>query len=141
MMLITTFRQQHEQIEQVAADISRELDTLHLKLTTGTIRKKIHDLLTCLKIHISLETDSLYVALLHHQNRQIADEAGHLMQESKLMSEKIDQYSACWLSPGHIEHRPDVFIAETQSLLAVLQDHFIREDKDLFSQIERESVH
>ena len=141
MNLISTFRHQHDQIEEVALDISSDLDTVQLATDASDIRRKLRDLLTRLKIHNSLETDSLHVSLLHHQNRLIASEANRLMGEAAHITAEIEQYRRYWLKTGAIESRPGDFVEETQLLLTVLHDRFSRENSDLFNRVEREITH
>jgi hypothetical protein len=141
MNLISTFRQQHDQIEQVASDISRHLDTERLATDASYIRQKLRNLLIRLKIHNSLEADSLHVNLQHHENRLIATEASRLMGEAASMTEELEQYRRYWLKTGVIEDRPDVFIEETKALLTALHDRFNRENSDLFNRVEREIMH
>jgi hypothetical protein len=141
MNLISTFRQQHDQIEQVASEISQDLDSTRLTLDASDIRRKLRNLLTRLKIHNSLEADSLHVNLLHHNNRLIASEASRLMEEAANMTEELEQYRRFWLKTGAIENRPNDFIEETQALLNVLHDRFNRENNDLFNRVEREVTH
>ena len=141
MNLISTFRHQHDQIKKVASDISRDLDTGHLAIDASEIRLKLRNLLTRLKIHNSLETDSLHVNLLHHHDRLIASEANRLIGETVSMTEEIEQYRRYWLRTGAIESRPGDFIEETKTLLTVLYDRFSRENSYLFNRVEQEMVH
>lgn len=141
MNLISTFRQQHDQIAQVASDLSQYLDSGRLAIDASEVRKKLHNLLIRLKMHNSLETDALHSSLLQHQNRQIAGEASRLMGEAAIMTEEFEQYRRYWLKSGNIESRPNDFIEETQMLLTVLLDRFNREDVYLFNRVEREVMH
>ena len=141
MNLISTFRQQHDQIEQVAAEISRQLDARCFATDATAIRKKLRNFLMRLKIHNTLEEDALHIGLLHHQNHLIASEASRLMGEATIMTKEVEQYRRYWLKPGAIEKRPVDFIAETQMLLTVLHDRFSRENKCLFEQVESELTH
>ena len=141
MNLIDTFRQQHDQIEQVASEISNQLNTRSLATGASEVRKKLRHFLTRLKIHNSLEEASLHSSLLHHQDVQVAAEASRLMGEAATLTEEVDQYRRYWLKSGVIESRPVDFIDETQSLLSVIHNRLNREDKDLLTKVEGELVH
>jgi hypothetical protein len=141
MNLISTFRQQHDQITQVASDLSQHLDSGSLATDASEVRKKLHNLLTRLKMHNSLEADALHTNLLYHKNRQIAGEASRLMGEVAIMTEEFEQYRQYWTKSGNIECRSSDFIEETQMLLTVLLDRFNREDVYLFNRVEREVTH
>lgn len=141
MNLISTFRQQHDQIEKVASEIARDLNSGSLKTDASEIRRKLRNLLTRLKIHNTLEEDALHSGLLHHHNRQIADEASRLIDEAAVMTTELDQYRRYWLRQGVIESRPADFIAETEMLLTVVHDRFSRENRDLFEPIEGDLTH
>ena len=141
MNLISTFRLQHDQIEQVASEISQQLDSTRLATDATEVRKKLRNLLMRLRIHNTLEEDALHSSLLHHQNKLVADEASRLMGEATIMTEEVEQYRRYWLKMGVIESRPSDFIAETQMLLTVIHDRFVRENRDLFVRVEGEMMH
>ena len=138
MNLITTFRQQHEKIEQVAAEISTQLDSGTLATDAADVRKQLRHFLTRLKIHTTLEEDALHSSLLHHEDHLIAAEASRLMGEAAVMTEEVEQYRRYWLKSGAIENRPDDFIDETQALLTAIHDRIKHENKALFARFEDE---
>jgi hypothetical protein len=140
MNLISTFRQQHDQIEQVASEISEQLETNNIATNASEIRKKIRHFLTRLQIHTSLEEDALYSDLLHHQEHMIASEASRLMGETAVMTEEVETYRRHWLKSGVIESQPKEFIVQTQSLLTAINDRFNRENEELFNKVE-ETTH
>ncbi len=141
MNLISTFRQQHEQITQVASDLSQHLDSRKLAIDASEMRQKLHNLLFRLKMHNTLEADALHSSLLQHKNRLIAAEANRLMGEVAIMTEEFEQYRRYWSKSGNIESRPSDFIDETQMLLTVLLDRFNHEDIHLFNRVEQERMH
>ena len=141
MNLISTFRQQHDHIEQVASEISQQLNSSRLATDAAEIRKKLRNFLMHLRIHNTLEEDALHSSLLNHQNKLVADEASRLMGEAAIMGREVEEYRRYWLKMGSIEKRPNDFIEETQMLLTVIHDRFDRENRDLFVQVEGELTH
>ena len=141
MNLISTFRQQHDQIEKIAADISKQLDSDTLATNASDVRRKLRHFLTRLKIHTSLEEDALHSTLLHHQDHMIAAEASRLMGEAAVMTKEVEQYRRYWLKSGVIESRPADFITETQALLTAIHDRIRHENKHLFPRVEGEVTH
>lgn len=141
MDLISTFRQQHDQIVQVASEISNQLDTDSLATSASEIRKTLRHFLTRLKIHNSLEESALLSSLIHHRDHMIASEASRLMGEAAALTEEVEQYRRYWLKSGVIESRPVDFIDETQSLLNVIHNRLNREDRDLWTKVEGDVVH
>ena len=141
MDLIKTFRLQHDQIEQVASEISNQLDTDNLAISASEVRKTLRHFLTRLKIHNSLEESALHSSLLHHRDHMIAAEASRLMGEAATLTEEVEQYRRFWLKTGVIESRPIDFIDETQTLLDVIHNRLSREDRDLLAKVEGDIVH
>ncbi len=141
MNLISTFRQQHDQIRQFASDISVDLNNMQLAADATSVRQKLFNLLIRLKIHNSLENDALHVSLRQHENLQIAGEASRLIGEAADISAEIEMYQTFWLQRDAIEQRPDDFIVQTLSLLTFLLDRFSREDNNLYRKVELEVVH
>ena len=141
MNLISTFRQQHDQIEQVATEIANQLDSVKLATNASDIRKKLRHFLTRLKIHTTLEEDALHSSLLHHEDHLVAAEASRLMGEAAVMTEEVEQYRRYWLKSGVIESRPVDFIEETQALLTAIHDRIMHENKNLFARFEKEFTH
>jgi len=138
MNLIKTFRQQHHQIESIAAEICARLSEDELAHAEADIRGLISGLLTKIKIHRSLEDDTVHAQLLQHHDRKVASVASIRAVECEQLFERIHRHRQRWAQVDSVGNQAAVYVRETRRLLQELIQllHCENEEFDLFESSE-----
>jgi len=117
MNLISTFRHQHQQLEAIASEICDRLSEEELEHSEADIRGLISGLLTKIKIHRSLEEDTVHAQLLQHRNRKVASVASHRATISEQVYEKIHRHRQRWSQVDKVGPLASTYVSETRRLL------------------------
>jgi len=85
-----------------------------------------------LKAHLALEDSTLYPKLIAHADPEIAATARRYQQEMGGLQTALSNYIERWPIAASIQHEPDLFISQTQQVVAALLARVEREDGELY---------
>jgi len=122
MNLISTFRHQHQQLEAIAAEICERLSEEELEHAEADIRGLISGLLTKIKIHRSLEEDTVHAQLMQHHDRKVASVASLRATVSDQLFERIHRHRQRWSQVDRVGNLASVYVFETRRLLQEVID-------------------
>lgn len=122
MNLISAFRHQHTQLEAIAEEICERLSEDELQHAEADIRGLISGLLTKIKIHRSLEEDTVHALLLQHHDRKVASVASLRATVSEQLFERIRRHRQRWSQVDQVGSQATIYVTETKRLLQEVID-------------------
>ncbi len=125
-----TFRRQHDDLLQIAGQIASKLGASALSSDAGDVSMLLSKLMGKLKIHLSMEDDSLYPRLIEHDDPKISSLAKSYKHEMVGVSQAVMSYAEKWHSPNDIQADAASFVSETQGLFKALQARIDKENSE-----------
>lgn len=132
MALTDRFRTQHDDLLAIAGQIAPRLDAAELSKSATAVRDLLSQLMGALKMHLTMEDNSLYPRLLQHQDPEVRKLAKQFMTEMGGIAEVVQAYSAKWSTERKIQEDPETFITETEGLFEALAGRIDRENNQLY---------
>ena len=137
MVSIEMLRKQH-------ADLIEQVDTIRILIKKDEIvcnATMFHELLsklsTDLGLHLLIEDDLLYPALMKYSKETISDIANRFVIELGGVKEAFKKYNAKWASHETIPECLEELISETEAIAAMLKKRIDKENNKLFPCIEK----
>jgi len=130
------YRQQHNELLQIATNISNELNASKLSTNASDVRRQLSTLLGKLSIHLAMEDKSFYPQLLKSTDNQTKEMANRFMKEMGGISAAVTQYSEKWKTPQTIQNDANTFIRETKSLFNALAARIKKENDQLYNLVD-----
>lgn len=134
------FRKHHQDLQDLAGQITERLDPAQLKIDSGMLRET-NNLLAMLRgklaIHLSIEDMVLYPRLLRDSDRHVKDMAQKYHDEVGSLAKVYEQYHQKWSIPEAIQANPEQFSAETKRLFEALEKRIAREEMELYPLYDR----
>jgi len=131
------FREQHDNILEIVASISKELTVGHLASDASAVRKLLSTFMGKLKMHLAMEDQSLYPSLMKHGDESIQALAKRFSNEMGFIAEAALSYNEQWQTARLIQADPAKFISDTKSLFAVLGKRIEKENNQLYSALDK----
>lgn len=139
MDLFDTFRQQHQQLEEIASEIYERLSEGELAHAEADIRGLISGLLTKIKIHRSLEEATVHAHLLRHHDLKVATVASLRAAESEQLFARIHSHRQRWSHIDKVGNQASVYVSETKRLLQEMI-HLLHCENDEFDLVQNEEL-
>jgi hypothetical protein len=132
-----SFRRQHEEILGLVKELQPQLDATSLRRDATSVATGLQRLATMLKAHLALEDSTLYPKLLAHADPEVVAMARRYQQEMGGVQTAFSDYIGRWPSAASIQQDPDLFLSQTQGIVAALLARVEREDGELYPMADR----
>jgi len=130
--LIAMCREQHEHLLTAVRELASLLEAEALRRSGKEARAALARLSGRLHVHLAMEDESLYPALLEHVKPAVRETARRFQVEMGGLRRELDGHLTRWPAALALEGRPEQFVAETRTVLAALEARIGREDRELF---------
>jgi len=132
-----SFRRQHQEILGLVKELHPQLDVVSLRRDAAPVATGLQRLATMLKAHLALEDSTLYPKLLAHADPAVAATARRYQQEMGGLLTVFSNYIERWPAASSIQQEPDLFLSQTQQVVAALLARVEREDGELYPMADR----
>jgi hemerythrin-like domain-containing protein len=132
-----SFRRQHQEILGLVKELHPQLDVVSLRRDAAPVATGLQRLAAMLKAHLALEDSTLYPKLLAHADPAVADTARRYQQEMGGLQTAFSNYIERWPSASSIQGEPDLFVSQTQQIVAALLARVELEDGELYPMADR----
>ena len=133
MINVTMFRQQHDELLDIASEISSHLTSEGLAKNSGQVQKLFVRLLGKLSVHLSLEDEWLYPKLLEHSDETVRRTAERFVAEMGGIGQAVTKFKDKWIiSTSAIGDDPQGFINEAKRIFTALGQRIEAENKELY---------
>jgi hypothetical protein len=132
-----SFRRQHQEILGLVKELQPHIDVVSLRRDAAPVATGLQRLAAMLKAHLALEDSTLYPKLLAHADPAVAATARRYQQEMGGLQTAFSNYIERWPTASSIQHEPDLFLSQTQQIVAALLARVEREDGELYPMADR----
>lgn len=132
----TKFREQHDDLLGVAADLSAVLNAARLAEDARAARALVTRLLGKLSVHLVMEDKVLYPRLVDHEDAGIRSLAARFTAEMGGITDSLERYKSKWISARAIQQEASVFVVETRALLDSLKRRIEKENNQLYRAVD-----
>jgi hemerythrin-like domain-containing protein len=132
-----SFRRQHQEILGLVKELQPQLDVVSLRRDAAPVATGLQRLAAMLKAHLALEDSTLYPKLVAHADPEVAATARRYQQEMGGLQTAFSNYIERWPTATSIQHEPDLFLSQTQQVVAALLARIEREDGELYPMADR----
>lgn len=132
MSRINTYVRQHEQIREIAEEILNIININTLKENSDNVRRLLARLAGNIKLHLTIEDESLYPDLLGDGDEKVRDTAKKFQNEMGDINTKFSEYILKWRTVRQIEDSNSGFADETKKLFSVIFERIEKENKELY---------
>jgi len=132
-----TFRRQHQEILGLVKELEPQLDVVSLRRDAAPVATGLQRLAAMLKAHLALEDSTLYPKLMAHADPAVAATARRYQQEMGGLQTAFSNYIERWPTAPSIQQEPDLFLSQTQQVVAALLARVEREDSELYPMADR----
>lgn len=137
MISTKNFRQHHEELIQVAKEMSAQLTLENLKKDASGIRTLLSKLSGKLSVHLSMEDNSLYPAIANHPDSNLKSTADRFVREMSGIKAAFEEYKQKWGTSAAIQANAAEFIQETKNIFSALSKRIEKEDKELYALVDK----
>jgi len=130
------FRLKHQELFQVASEISALLKHDELSNDASKVRGLLSMLAGKLKLHLVMEDEHLYPDLVRHSNEKVRKLARKYIDEMGGIAGTFDEYMNRWVSAADIQNNAKGFIEETKAVFKALSKRIEKEDNELYPLID-----
>ncbi|MFV1998434.1 MAG: hemerythrin domain-containing protein [Acidiferrobacterales bacterium] len=135
------FTEQHEDLMNVAHQLVTALGVDTPARDVWEIRGILSTLAGKLKVHLVLEDNILYSALLSSSDENVRSVSQQFMDEMGGIAKAFQAYLEKWPHAMAVEERPQEFNDETQAILTVLAERIEKEEKILYPMARTNTEH
>jgi hemerythrin-like domain-containing protein len=132
-----TFRRQHQEILGLVKELQPRLEATMLRRDAAPVTAGLQRLAGMLKAHLALEDTTLYPRLISHSDPAVAAMAQRYKQEMGGLQTAFVNYVERWPTAASIQQEPDLFVSQTQQVVAALLTRIEREDGELYPMADR----
>jgi hypothetical protein len=132
-----SFRRQHQEILGLVKELEPQLDVASLRRDAAPVATGLQRLATMLKAHLALEDSTLYPKLIAHADPAVAATARRYQQEMGGLQTAFSNYIERWPTASSIQQQTDLFLSQTQQVVAALLARIEREDGELYPMADR----
>ena len=136
MISIEMLRKQHDglvgQIDSIVKFIRENKDAFNEEM----MRELLTNLSAELELHLLIEDDLLYPALIKDSTESIRNIAHIFSNELGGVEETFKRYKAKWIGQGTIAESLEAFISETEAMEKLLRNRIDKENNELFPLLE-----
>ncbi|MCK4739168.1 MAG: hemerythrin domain-containing protein [Deltaproteobacteria bacterium] len=132
MSRINTYVRQHEQIQEIAEEILDIINLNTLQQNSDNVRRLLARLAGNIKLHLTIEDESLYPDLLGDTDEKVSGTAKKFKDEMGDINTKFGEYIMKWRTARQIEESNSGFADETIKLFSVIFKRIEKENKELY---------
>ena len=132
-----SFRRQHQEILGLVKELQPQLDVTSLRRDAAPVATGLQRLAALLKAHLALEDSTLYPKLIAHADPEVAATARRYQQEMGGLQKAFSDYVERWPTAAPIQQEPEMFVSQTQQVVAALLARVEREDGELYPMLDR----
>jgi len=136
MSATARFREQHDEMLQVASEISAHLNVSELSNDANEVRGLLSKLLGKLGVHLAIEDKSLYPKLFEHSDERVKSMAKKFNDEMGGIAEAVTAYKNQWPNSMAIQQDPGTFITQTKGVFDALAKRIDRENNELYRTVD-----
>ncbi len=124
--------EQHQELLAIAGRIAGMLDPSKISRDAAPVRKELSSLIVKLKVHLTMEDNALYPALLNHPDTNVRGTAKVFQEQMGSIAKVVLGYNEKWASAADIQASASEFIADTKSIYAALGQRIEKENNQLY---------
>lgn len=134
------YRKQHADLARIVKEIEDDfLTSGKLPAQAAKVRDALNVLSSKISVHMTMEDNYLYPALLKHTDESVRAKAQTFIDEMGHIRKAFSDYNQKWFLQA-IEKNPDRFAQETKALFAALNDRIRRENNDLYMLVDNSGI-
>lgn len=126
------YREQHDELLEIATEISGYLQESRILSEAAKVRSLLSRLLAKLKIHLAMEDKNLYPRLLESNDQNVVRMAKSFLDEMGGIGAAVNEYQQKWASAMQIQNSPREFIEHTKSIFNALKGRIDKENNELY---------
>ncbi len=138
MLRTQRFRDQHEELLNIASKISGHFDVVALSKDASGVRTLVSQLLGRLTVHLAAEDKVLYPSLLENEEESVRDTTQRFIDEMGGIGAEVEKYRAKWNRVSAIQEAPKEFIAQSKTLFTALAERIDKENNELYVLFDRQ---
>lgn len=131
-MKLDNFKRQHTELIQLASDLQEKARASRTSGASEDAAKALIKLAGTLRVHLSMEDDSLYPLLLESSSAEVVATARRFQDEMGGLAATFDDYKQRW-SARAIGDDTERFAVETEEIVNALGQRINREDEQLYT--------
>jgi hypothetical protein len=132
-----SFRRQHQEILGQVKELQPQLNIVSLRRDAAQVTTGLQRLAGMLKAHLALEDRTLYPKLMAHADPAVAAMARRYQQEIGGLQTAFSNYVERWPTASSIQQESDLFLSQTEQVMAALLARIEREDGELYPMADR----
>lgn len=132
MSFIDNYRRQHDELLEIATQISQFLSTESLVDNSQDVVNLLTKLTGKLLAHLAMEDKVLYPLLLKNKNEDVRETAQSFFSEMGDLQEVYKAYIDKWSDSRSIKQAAEDFVTETNTIFAALSKRIDRENNELY---------
>ncbi len=136
MISIEMLRSQHDGLVEQVDSIVKFINENKNAFNEEMLRELLTNLSAELELHLLIEDDLLYPALMKDSTASIRNVAHVLSNELGGFKETFKRYKAKWIGQETMVESLEAFISETETMATLLRKKIDKENKQLFPLLE-----
>jgi hypothetical protein len=133
------YRKQHADLVKIVKEIEDLLLPGKLPAEAAKARETLNLLSGKISVHLTMEDNYLYPALLKHHDDAVRAKAQTFIDEMGHIKKTFFDYNQKWFLQA-IKKNPDGFTQETKAVFAALDDRIKRENTDLYVLVDEAGI-
>jgi hemerythrin-like domain-containing protein len=138
-MNIDKYKNQHIAILKCIDDL-RHLTKLGISEHAVEIAKRVIDMSSIIKLHLSIEDKMLYPALAKIDDRALNSMGKQYQTQMTHIATAYGEFARKWNDAGNVSRSPEDFRHDANQVLKVLYERIQKENQDFYPKIESASV-
>ncbi|MBI5902218.1 MAG: hemerythrin domain-containing protein [Deltaproteobacteria bacterium] len=134
------FRQTHDELLQLAGEISKLLTPAELRKDATKARSLLSKLAGKLSVHLQMEDNSLFPSIEKYNDARLNSMLKVFVNEMGGLKDAFTKYTNKWANPDHIKNNAVEFINETKSIFNALAKRIKQENTELYKLIDELAV-
>lgn len=134
------FRQTHDELLQLAGEISKLLTPAELQKDAAKVRSLLSRLAGKLSVHLQMEDKSLFPSIEAYGDARLNSMLKRFVEEMGGLKDAFTKYTNKWANPDHIKNNAVEFINETKSVFNALAKRIEKENRELYKLIDELAV-
>jgi hemerythrin-like domain-containing protein len=137
MFKTDALRKQHDVILDLAGRVLNGFTGDLLAVSAVDLRSLLAKLAGQVRVHLAIEDNALYPALIHHSDETIRSTAKRFIEEMGDLKAAFTAYMDRWPNSSTIDSHPRDFVLQTRQLFGALADRIDRENNELYTLVDR----
>ncbi len=135
-MKTDNFRQSHDELLQIAGEISKLLTPAEIQKDAAKVRSLLSRLAGKLVVHLHMEDNSLFPSLKEYNDPRLHSTLKKFVDEMGGLKDAFTKYTNKWANPDHIKNNAVEFINETKGVFSALAQRIGKENNELYKMID-----